>query len=123
VSDSTAPSRDVVLNSHLQARAARVATFGWRLSLGLLAIGLAWSAVKQVAIPHRLDGPTDIISGLLDGDPASLVALAILVILLTPVVTAATIAWTFWSDGDHRFGVISGVVLAILLGTIAISLT
>lgn len=110
------------MTGRLQTRAARVATVGWRLSLGIMAIGLLWSLAKQEAIPHRLASPADIVDGLRDGNPGSLVALAILTILLTPVVTAGTIAWTFWQAGDRRFGAISTVVLTILLTTIALSL-
>ena len=119
MADTSAPTQtDLTL---LQSRSAKVALTGWRLSLAFMAVGLVWSLVEQEALPDRLATPSNIMGQLQDGRPGSLVALAILTIIATPVVTAAVMVWTCFEERDTRLAVISGVVLLILISTMVVA--
>ena len=106
----------------LHQRAALVARIGWYVSVTILAIGLCWSLIEQEALPDRIGSPSTMFDRLMDGTPASIVGLGILSIILTPIVTACVIAVTFLEEHDRRSGLISALVLAILLGSVALSL-
>jgi uncharacterized membrane protein len=106
----------------LHQRAALVARIGWYVSVTILAIGLCWSLIEQEALPDRIGSPSTMLDRLRDGTPASIVGLGILSIILTPIVTACVIAVTLLDERDRRYGFISALVLAILLGSVALSL-
>jgi uncharacterized membrane protein len=52
--------------------------------------------------------------GALDGDPAGIIGVGIVAMILTPAVTAGVVAWRFLQDGDRRYAAISAMVLIIL---------
>ena len=95
--------------------------FGWRLSAVILAAGLLKSVIQQDALPERLGSPADVFRGLADLDSISVVGLGILAVILTPIATAATMALTVLGQRDTRHALISGLVLAILVGSIVLS--
>ena len=84
----------------------------------ILAAGLLKSVIQQDALPERLGSPADVFRGLADLDSISVVGLGILAVILTPIATAATMALTFLGQRDTRHALISGLVLAILVGSI-----
>lgn len=101
--------------------ASVVLTWGFRISAALLIVGLAVSAIQDEALHTSLEGASVIIDELADGNGASIVALAILVMIASPIVSATAIAVSLFQAGDRRYAKITAAVLAILLISATIS--
>jgi uncharacterized membrane protein len=99
----------------LRHRAQQSLHVGFLVSIVLILAGVLLSAIRQEAFPDTLGTPLDSIRGALDGDAAGIIGLGILAMILTPLVTAAVVAWRFLQEGDRRYAAISGVVVVILL--------
>jgi uncharacterized membrane protein len=106
----------------LRDRATRVLQLGFRGAVVVMAVGLVLALIQQEPLPTTLGNPGEIVRGVLDGNPGSIVGVGILVIILTPLVSTFAIAVTFRKQGNTRYAMISGLVLLILLGSIGLSL-
>lgn len=108
--------------AELRQNAARVLETGFRVAVVIMAIGLVLAVVRQEPLPSTLEGPADIARGIVRADPEAIIGLGILSIILTPFVSTLVIAVTFFRQGNRRYAAISGLVLAILLVSIGLSL-
>jgi len=107
--------------SQLRRRVARVLETGFRVAVGIMAVGLLLSIARQEALPTTMGQPRELVSGLARADPGSLIDLGIIAIIVTPFVSTLVIAWTFVEQGNRRYALISGLVLLILLASIGLS--
>lgn len=106
----------------LRNLAAQVLEAGFRISVGIMAIGLVLAVVRQESLPATLEGPVDIVRGIGQGEPEAIIGLGIIAIILTPIASTIAIAIAFLREGDRRYAAISGLVLLILLTSIGLSL-
>jgi len=104
------------------ARAAvRTASWGFRISAALLAIGLVISIARQQALEQHLGSFGTIIDDTLHFHAAGFIGLAIAAIILTPVAVTLTVTIAFYREGDRRYGGFTLLVLAILVFSVLIS--
>ena len=108
---STAPVQDA---TPIRLAAANTLMWGFRVTVAILAVGLAVTLLRGHDLETQATDFTDIIPGLLDGEGSAIVSLAILTMMITPVVTVIVTAWGFFRIGDRRYGRISLVVLGVL---------
>jgi hypothetical protein len=106
----------------LYAAAERSLTWGFRLTVALLALGLALAIAGDDSVPETAEPLPEIVSLVLEGDGAGLIDLAIVTMVLTPVATVCVLALGFLRIGDRRYALVTFVVLAILGVTVTISL-
>ena len=97
-------------------------TWGFRIAAGILVTGLAVALAKQEALEHRADPFADVFPAILDGESSGIIDLAIIAIMLTPLVTAVTVAAGFRRIGDRRYTICSFLVLGILGISVLLSL-
>jgi uncharacterized membrane protein len=102
--------------------AASVLSWGFRISVVVLAIGLAIAAFGDQTLAVKATSLEDLIPDLLDGKASAIVSLAILAMMITPVVAVLVVARGFHKIGDRRYARISFVVLLVLAASIASSL-
>ena len=105
----------------VRARTIRVLQAGFRIAVALLAIGLVLAALKREDLPHQLGDPGEIVRGIFQGDPGSVLGLGIVGVILTPLVATIVIAWTYKQLGDQRNATISAIVVLILLVSVSLS--
>lgn len=101
------------------------AVIGWILQLGVIissaviAIGVILALVQdQVASKNALVFPhslPDVWSGVLALQPASIIVLGLLLLLITPVVRVAASIVAFGLEGDRRYVFLTALVLLILI--------
>lgn len=101
--------------------AVRTATWGFRIAAALLTIGLIISAVRQQALQSSLGTFGTILDETIHFQGTGFIGLAIAAMILTPVVATLTTAVSFFRYGDRRYGGFTVVVLAILVGSVALS--
>jgi uncharacterized membrane protein len=106
----------------LYAAADRSLAVGFRLSVALLAVGLALSLVRDEKLHREVESLPEILSLVADGHGAGFVDLAIVAMVMTPIATVLVLAAGFLRIGDRRYALVSCVVLAILGVSIAVSL-
>ena len=106
----------------IRIAAASVLSWGFRISVVVLAIGLAIAAFGDQTLAVKATSFEDLIPGLLDGNASAIVSLAILAMMVTPVVAVLVVARGFQEIGDRRYARISFVVLLVLAASIASSL-
>jgi uncharacterized membrane protein len=70
------------------------------------------SAAMTTSIPRTAG---NVLQGVLHGDPVSVIALGLLVLLATPVVRVGVSLVTFVLEGDRLYAAITALVLLILL--------
>ncbi|MCO5220278.1 MAG: DUF1634 domain-containing protein [Thermomicrobiales bacterium] len=92
------------------------------LSAVVLAVGAIWSLIDRHPLSPTVLPFQEIPGAILDRNPSALIDLGILIMMLTPVVTALSIALNFSRLGERKFVTITLGVLAILATSIAISL-
>ena len=100
---------------------AKVLTWGFRLSAALLLIGLAISAARGEELHTSVENIPGILDNIADGNGAGVVALAILVMIVTPIVSTFSIVLSCIRIGDQRYALITGLVLVILIISAAVS--
>jgi uncharacterized membrane protein len=104
------------------ASAIKVLTIGWRLSFALIIIGLIIAIVRDEPLTSELGTFGHVLDELLTGHSNGFLGLGILVMILSPIVSSATIALNFFRIGDRRYGFITAAVFAVLVVSIALSL-
>lgn len=92
-----------------------VLVWGFRLSASLLLIGLLVSAIQQEGLHTSLEGFSTIADEIADGNGAAIVALAILVMIATPIASTLAVVLSCVRIGDQRYARIAGAVLVILI--------
>jgi uncharacterized membrane protein len=100
---------------------ARVLTWGFRISAALLLIGLLISAVQGEGLHTSVEDVPAIIENIADGNGAGVVALAILVMILTPIASTLSVVISCLRIGDRRYAMIGALVLVILIVSAAVS--
>ncbi len=103
------PSQDAIAQP-----TARVLTWGFRVSAALLLVGLVMSLVQQEALHTSLEDVPTIANEIGDGNGAGIVALAILVMIATPIASTIAVVVSCVRCGDRRYARITGAVLVIL---------
>ncbi|MCC6703627.1 MAG: DUF1634 domain-containing protein [Thermomicrobiales bacterium] len=104
--ESTAP---------INARAASVLKWGFRISAVMLAIGIIDSLIRGNDIPTNATRLADLVPRLLDGDGGAIVTLSIVSMIATPVVATLVVALGFLDLGDRRYARLSFAVLTVLI--------
>lgn len=105
----------------LRRRTMLVLQSGFRITAVLIAAGSLLALIRQEPLPHTLGSPAEILRGVADTDAGSVIGLGIVSVILTPLVATGVICATFARSGDRRQAGITGVVLAILLVSISLS--
>lgn len=111
------PREDAIFQS-----AIKVLRYGFFVSAGILAIGVAWSLIDRHPLSTEVLPFQEIPGAIADGNPSGLIDLGILFMMLTPVMTVLVIALSFSRLGEKKFVTLTLGVLAILATSIAISL-
>lgn len=103
------PSQDSIAHP-----TARVLTWGFRISAALLLVGLILSLIQQESLHTSLENFPTIANEIADGNGAGIVALAILAMIATPIVSTIAVIVSCVRCGDTRYARITGAVLVIL---------
>lgn len=91
-------------------------------SLALLAIGLALWVIAGAKGESFAPSPNEALRQLLELQPIGILALGVLVILATPVLTMALALVCFWREGDKRYAFLALAIVALsLLGLVLAS--
>ena len=106
----------------MTAAAIKVLTTGWRLSFALIIIGLVIAILRDEPLTAELGTLSQVLGELVTGHSNGFLGLGILVMILSPIVSAATIAVNFFRIGDRRYGLITTTVFVILVISIAVSI-
>lgn len=95
--------------------------WGYIASFVLIGIGIVIALGRRIPLATELGGPGEILSDVMDLDPNGFIGLGIGVMIITPIVMTIEVTVNFFRAGESRFGIISGVVAAILLVTLALA--
>jgi uncharacterized membrane protein len=76
---------------------------------------LVLSTIQRETLYTSLEGFSTIAEEIGDGNGAGIVALAILVMIATPIASTIAVVVTCIRIGDHRYARIAGAVLVILV--------
>jgi uncharacterized membrane protein len=121
--ERTAPTTSEQIDaSSVTAGAVTVLTWGFRISFAFIIAGLVLALVRDEPLAHTLGKPATVFDQLFEGHSNGVLGVGILAMILSPVVSALTIALGFLRIGDRRYALITGLVLLILVGSIALSL-
>lgn len=104
------PSQDAIAQP-----TARVLTWGFRLSAALLLVGLILSVIQREELHTSLEDFSTVAGEIGDGNGAGIVALAILVMIATPIASTIAVVLSCVRIGDRRYARITGAVLVILV--------
>lgn len=104
------PSQDAIAQP-----TARVLTWGFRISAALLLVGIILSLIQQESLHTSLEDFSTIASEIGDGNGAGVVALAILVMIATPIASTVAVVVSCVRAGDQRYARVTGAVLVILV--------
>jgi uncharacterized membrane protein len=96
--------------------------YGFFIAAALFLVGVAWSIVERQELATTVLPFDKILGELLDGNPAAVIDLSILALMLTPVATVLLIAINFYRLNERRYAMFALLVLATLAISIAISL-
>lgn len=102
--------------------AVRVLTWGFRISLGLILLGLVIGYVRNESLGSELGSPVHVFDQLVEGHSAGILGLGILVMIISPIAATISITIDFFRVGDQRYGYLSLAVVIILLASIGWSL-
>jgi uncharacterized membrane protein len=103
------------------ASAIKVLTTGWRLSFALIITGLVIAILRDEPLTGELGTFAHVFDELITGHSNGFLGLGILVMILAPIVSSATIAINFFRIGDRRYGLITTAVFVILMVSITLS--
>jgi uncharacterized membrane protein len=96
--------------------------YGFYIAASVFVVGVAWSIAKRQELATTVLPFQDIPGELLDGNPAAVIDLSILALMLTPVATVLIIATNFYRLNERRYAVFALLVLVTLAVSIALSL-
>jgi uncharacterized membrane protein len=96
--------------------------YGFYIAATFFVVGVAWSIAKRQELATTVLPFQDIPGELLDGNPAAVIDLSILALMLTPVATVLIIATNFYRLNERRYAVFALLVLVTLAVSIALSL-
>lgn len=102
--------------------AIRVLSWGWRISLTIIVLGLLVGLVRDEPLASELGSIRHVLDDLFTGHANGFLGTGILVMILSPIAAVATIALGFFRIGDVRYGIISTAVFAVLVTSIAIAI-
>ena len=80
--------------------------------------------VQRLIRPRRADHPPEVFVSVLEVlrgmrarpvDPLAVIALGLVLLLITPVVSVAAAIPAFFREGDRRYAAVAGIVLSMLL--------
>lgn len=91
-----------------------ILAWGFRLSLAFLAAGLLIALVRREPLADQVEPIGDVLSGLSDLQAPAFIDLGIIILLLTPVVTVASLIVGFVQARDRIFSLISLFVFGAL---------
>lgn len=103
-------------------RATTVLLWGFRISGLLIVVGIIRALIDREPLDSHLATPGELVEGMRSAAPSALLALGIIAMVLTPLVTSLVIAITFFQQHDARYGRFTLLVLLILGLSIALSL-
>ncbi len=103
-------------------RCSTVLTWGFRISAALILIGILRAVIDQQPLDSHLATPEELVAGMRTATPGSFLALGIIAMILTPLVSSFTIALTFFQQHDARYGRFTLLVLLILGLSLSLSL-
>lgn len=95
--------------------------WGYIASFALVGIGLIVALIRDIPLATELGGPGKIVEDILDMDPNGFIGLGIGVMILTPIIMTMEVTVNFLRAGDSKFGLITGIVSAILVVTMALA--
>lgn len=102
----------------LRAWISTTLTVGMLLAIAVILVGLAVALVTG----RGLELAPDWVAGLTGAEPGSIVMVGVLLLALTPVAQLVVAAAAFGRSGEHRYLVITLIVLGLLLGSVAIAI-
>lgn len=100
----------------------RLLILGLVLSTAVLLAGLALSAVSGGSVPSQVLSFKQILAGLRDGSPSSLLNLGLLMLIATPVLAVMGALVHFVAKRDWRFVVAALLVLLVLAASTLIGM-
>ncbi|MFQ5777951.1 MAG: DUF1634 domain-containing protein [Terriglobia bacterium] len=96
---------------------ARVLRWGSYLSAALLLLGVVWMLLAP-DLPLQVGAPMPLgflAPQLAQGNPYTIMQLALLLLLATPLLRVSVAGVSFWVKGERRLTVLSLAVLALIL--------
>lgn len=98
-----------------------VLVWGFRTSAALMLIGIIVSAFQQEALHTSLEDIPVVVDEIAKGNGSGIVALAILVMIATPIASTITVALSCMRISDYRYAAVTSVVLVVLVISATIS--
>jgi uncharacterized membrane protein len=122
--DNTAsePDDTPIPPSPVAERSSTVLDWGFRVSATLIVIGLIRALIDRQPLDSHLAAPDELLDGVTSATSSSFLALGIIAMVLTPLVSSFMIAITFFQQHDVRYGRLTVLVLLILGLSISLSL-
>lgn len=102
--------------------AVRVLRWGFRISLGLILLGLVVGLIRDESLGSELGSPVRVFEQFIEGHSAGILGIGILVMIISPIAATISITIDFFRVKDIRYGYLSLAVVLILLASIAWSL-
>jgi uncharacterized membrane protein len=105
----------------------RVLLAGMIASSALFAVGLIRALLRPQSIPLTTDWVkqhyhvSTVLHGLAHGDPTTLMMVATVLLILTPVVRVLVSIYAFWVDHDYKYVVVTGIVFLVMVLTVLLS--
>lgn len=121
MTDQTTTTIRTFDSRQVTSAAIKVLTTGWRLSFVLVIIGLVIAIIRDEPLANELGTFSHVFDELRNGHSNGFLGVGILVMILSPIVSAATIAVSFFRIGDRQFGMITTAVFIILMISIGLS--
>lgn len=113
------PSQNVEQNVY--ADVYRILLVGMVLSSACFAVGLARALVHPQYVPLTSDWvkqqyrASTIFSNLLHANAETLMMVATVLLILTPVARVVVSIYAFWVDRDHKYVVVTSIVLLVMI--------
>jgi uncharacterized membrane protein len=122
--DNTAPELDgtPIPPSPVAERSSTVLDWGFRISATLIVIGVIRALIDRQPLDSHLTTPGELLEGVMSATSSSFLALGIIAMVLTPLISSFAIAVTFFQQHDVRYGRFTVLVLLILGLSISLSL-
>jgi uncharacterized membrane protein len=105
----------------------RVLLAGMIASSVLFAVGLIRALLRPQYIPlttHWVKQHyhvSTVLHGLAHADPTTLMMVATVLLILTPVVRVLVSIYAFWVDRDYKYVVVTGIVFLVMVLTVLLS--